>query len=75
MKIFKILAVVGIFLIVGAADAADSNSITYQEMLRQMLMGSGITAVGVFLAKHTAPKPKRRRRAEVVSIEQLKQAG
>lgn len=75
MKIFKILAVFGIFLILGAVDAADSNSITYQEMLRQMLMGSGITATGMFLTKHTAPKPKRKHHAEVVSIEQLKQAG
>ncbi len=75
MKVFKILAVFGIFMILGAVDAADSNSITYWEMLRQVLWGTGVTAMGVLLAKHTAPKPKRRHRAEVVPFEQLKRAG
>ena len=74
MKIFKILAVIGIVLVLGAVDAADSNSITYVEMVKQSLLGMGITAISVFLAKHTAPKSKRKRRAEVISIEQLKQA-
>ena len=75
MKIFKILAFSGLVLILGAVDAADTDSITYWEMLRQILMGIGMTAIGSFLAICTAPKPKKRRCASVVAIEQLRQAG
>lgn len=75
MKIFKFLAFSGLVLVLGAIDAADTDTITYWEMLRQILLGVGVTAIGSFLAACTAPKPKKKRRATVVAIEQLRQAG
>lgn len=75
MKIFKFLAFSGVVLILGAVDAADTDTITYWEMLRQILLGTGVMVIGSFLAVCTAPKPKKRRRATVVAIEQLRQAG
>lgn len=75
MKLFKCIAFLGIVLILGAVDAADAESITYWEMVRQILLGAGVAVLGTFFAKCTAPKRRRQRRLHLVPTDQLKQAG
>ena len=75
MKIFKFISFLGVLLVLGAVDAADANSISYTHMIQQILLGVSICGAGAFLAKHTAPKPKKKHRAEIIPIEQLRHAG
>ena len=75
MKIFKLLTVIGIILVIGAAGSSDAGYIDFSKALLQTVSGVLLSFASYFLYALTRKPKSRMKRATIVPIEELRKVG